>query len=104
MLVRSLGYASPEQAGRLNRSVDHRSDLYSLGVTYYELLTGRLPFEAVDPLVKELLGCSIERTETGLRLVDEDGSLIPLEAAHLEIQSNDEMRGRIYNVAMNLWR
>ena len=49
-LVRSLGYASPEQAGRLNRPVDHRSDLYALGVTYYELLTGRLPFEAVNPL------------------------------------------------------
>ena len=50
VLLRSLGYASPEQAGRLNRPVDHRSDLYALGVTYYELLTGHLPFEAVDPL------------------------------------------------------
>ena len=50
VLLRSLGYASPEQAGRLNRPVDHRIDLYALGVTYYELLTGRLPFEAVDPL------------------------------------------------------
>ena len=55
-LVRALGYASPEQAGRLNRSIDHRSDLYALGVTYYEILTGRLPFEAADRL--ELRVCS----------------------------------------------
>jgi hypothetical protein len=71
---------------------------------FKQLLTYPAYFEAVDPLVKELLGCSIERMETAVRLVDEDGSLIPLEAAHLEIQSNDEMRGRIYNVAMDLWR
>jgi predicted ATPase/signal transduction histidine kinase len=46
----SLPYMSPEQTGRMNRAIDSRSDLYSLGVTFYELLTGRLPFEARDPL------------------------------------------------------
>ncbi len=45
----SLPYISPEQTGRRNRSVDSRSDLYSLGITY-QMLTGRLPFEARDPL------------------------------------------------------
>jgi len=42
-------YTSPEQTGRMNRSVDHRSDLYSLGATLYELLAGQPPFDAADP-------------------------------------------------------
>ncbi len=46
----SLAYVSPEQTGRINRPVDYRSDYYSLGVTLYELFTGRLPFESDDPL------------------------------------------------------
>jgi len=46
----NLSYISPEQTGRINRIVDFRSDLYSLGVVFYEMLTGRLPFEAKDPL------------------------------------------------------
>lgn len=54
-----LRYVSPEQTGRMNRAVDLRSDLYSLGITLYELLTGRVPFEAEDPL--ELVHCHIAR-------------------------------------------
>jgi len=46
----SLPYVSPEQTGRMNRSIDSRSDLYSLGVSFYQLLTGRLPFEATDAI------------------------------------------------------
>ncbi len=46
----SLAYVAPEQTGRMNRSVDQRSDLYSLGVTLYEMLTGALPFTASDPM------------------------------------------------------
>ena len=46
----TLDYISPEQTGRTNRSIDHRTDLYSLGVTLYEVLTGRLPFELQDPV------------------------------------------------------
>ncbi|MCG8458324.1 MAG: AAA family ATPase, partial [Holophagales bacterium] len=46
----NLSYISPEQTGRMNRAVDHRADLYSLGVTCFEALTGRLPFEGDDAL------------------------------------------------------
>jgi PAS domain S-box-containing protein len=46
----TLPYMSPEQTGRMNRSIDSRSDLYAFGVTLYELLTGRLPFLAADPM------------------------------------------------------
>jgi serine/threonine protein kinase len=49
-LAGTLAYMSPEQTGRTNRPVDHRSDFYSLGVTMYQLLTGRLPFDAGDAL------------------------------------------------------
>lgn len=50
MLQGHLPYISPEQTGRMNRVVDFRSDLYSLGVVFYEMLTGRLPFSSKDPL------------------------------------------------------
>ncbi len=46
----TLIYISPEQTGRMNRTVDYRSDFYSLGVTFYELLVGKPPFEMTDPL------------------------------------------------------
>ena len=50
---------APEQTGRMNRSIDSRSDLYALGVTLYQMLTGRLPFSAADPM--EWVHCHIAR-------------------------------------------
>jgi PAS domain S-box-containing protein len=55
----TLAYMAPEQTGRMNRSIDSRSDLYALGVTLYEMLTGTLPFMASDPM--ELVHCHIAR-------------------------------------------
>ncbi|SCK08414.1 Predicted ATPase [Variovorax sp. HW608] len=55
----SLAYMAPEQTGRMNRSVDARSDLYSLGATFYELLTGERPFTTNDPM--ELIHCHVAR-------------------------------------------
>src|SRR5215510_4659464 len=46
----TLAYMAPEQTGRMNRSIDSRSDLYALGVVFYELLTGSLPFNAADAM------------------------------------------------------
>ncbi len=50
LLEGTLAYISPEQTGRMNRSIDYRTDFYSLGVTFYELLTGQLPFPMPDAL------------------------------------------------------
>lgn len=50
VLEGTLPYISPEQTGRMNRRLDYRSDFYSLGVTFYELLTGQLPYDFADPL------------------------------------------------------
>ena len=55
----TLAYMAPEQTGRMHRSIDSRSDLYSLGITFYEMLTGTLPFAAADPL--EWVHCHIAR-------------------------------------------
>src|SRR4028119_1479338 len=50
VLEGTLAYISPEQTGRMNRGIDYRTDFYSLGATFYELLTGKLPFECDDPI------------------------------------------------------
>jgi predicted ATPase/tRNA A-37 threonylcarbamoyl transferase component Bud32 len=66
----TLAYLSPEQTGRINRSMDYRTDLYSLGVTFYELLTGQLPFVATDAM--ELVHCHLAKIPTPLCDVNPD--------------------------------
>ncbi|MFN6485781.1 MULTISPECIES: AAA family ATPase [unclassified Nostoc] len=72
VLQGTLAYISPEQTGRMNRGIDYRTDFYSVGVTFYELLTGVLPFQSNDPM--ELVHCHIAKTAP---LVHEINSLIP---------------------------
>ncbi|MEH2176442.1 trifunctional serine/threonine-protein kinase/ATP-binding protein/sensor histidine kinase [Nostoc sp.] len=59
VLEGTLSYLSPEQTGRMNRGIDYRTDFYSLGVTFYELLSGKLPFKSHDPM--ELVHCHIAK-------------------------------------------
>ena len=59
VIAGTLAYMAPEQTGRMNRSVDSRSDLYALGVVFYRMLTGRLPFGAADPM--DWVHCHIAR-------------------------------------------
>jgi len=63
-----LAYASPELTGRMNRSVDYRTDFYSFGITLYELLSGKKPFFSEDPL--ELIHSQIAKQPTPLHQVD----------------------------------
>src|SRR5919199_300017 len=59
VLEGTLSYISPEQTGRMNRAIDYRTDFYSLGVTFYELLTGQLPWDYDDAM--ELVHCHIAK-------------------------------------------
>jgi serine/threonine protein kinase len=74
----SLPYISPEQTGRMNRDLDYRSDYYSLGATFYELLTGKLPFYAVD--LPGWVHCHISKLPTAPNLINGD---IPLTVSNL---------------------
>ncbi|MEH2438415.1 MAG: AAA family ATPase [Nostoc sp.] len=67
VLEGTLAYISPEQTGRMNRLIDYRTDFYSLGVTFYELLTGELPFQSNEPM--ELVHSHIAKLPPSLREV-----------------------------------
>ena len=68
VLEGTLNYISPEQTGRMNRGIDYRTDFYSLGVTFYELLTGELPFKSSDPM--ELVHCHIAKQPPSVREIN----------------------------------
>jgi len=68
VLEGTLGYLSPEQTGRMNRGIDYRTDFYSLGVTFYELLGGQLPFQSNDAI--ELVHCHIAKQPPSLHKIN----------------------------------
>ncbi len=68
VLEGTLAYISPEQTGRMNRGIDYRTDFYSLGVTFYELLTGELPFQSNDAM--ELVHCHIAKLPPNMNKPD----------------------------------
>ncbi|MBD2628649.1 AAA family ATPase [Trichormus variabilis] len=70
VLEGTLAYMSPEQTGRMNRSLDYRTDFYSLGVTLYELLTNKLPFATNDAL--ELVHCHIAKQPLHISEINPD--------------------------------
>ena len=78
---------SPEQTGRMNRAVDYRTDFYSLGVTLYELLTGRAPFTSDDPL--ELIHAHIARDAARRR---RSRSAVPEQVSRIVLQAAREDR------------
>ena len=76
----TLAYISPEQTGRMNRSLDYRTDLYSLGVAFYELFTGQLPFEADSAI--ELVHNHI--AQSPLALYEVNSTIPPVLSALVE--------------------
>ncbi|MEH2408603.1 MAG: serine/threonine-protein kinase PknK [Nostoc sp.] len=78
ILEGTLAYISPEQTGRMNRGIDYRTDFYSVGVTFYELLTGELPFQSNEPM--ELVHCHIAKLPP---LVSEINPQIPFSLSEI---------------------
>lgn len=70
LLEGSLPYMSPEQTGRMNRGIDYRTDYYSLGITYYEMLAGKRPFHADDAI--GWVHCHIAKTPPPIRTLRPD--------------------------------
>jgi len=91
-MVGTLTHMSPEQTGRMNRPIDHRTDLYSLGVTFYEVLCGQLPFNSSDPL--ELIHSHIAKQVTPPHQLDPSIPLALSEVVTKLLAKNAEDRYR----------
>jgi|GEM_PF-2144259 len=89
-LAGTILYMSPEQTGQMNRGVDYRTDFYSLGVTFYELLTGKLPFQSND--VIELVDCHIAKQAVLVHIINPQIPSIIAEIVHKLMAKNAEDR------------
>ncbi len=97
ILEGTLAYLSPEQTGRMNRGIDYRSDFYSLGVTSYQLLTGKLPFISQDPM--ELVHCHLAKLPIPAHQINPEIPLALSEIVSKLMEKNAENR---YQSALGL--
>ncbi|MBD2241602.1 AAA family ATPase, partial [Aulosira sp. FACHB-113] len=97
VLEGTLAYISPEQTGRMNRGIDYRTDFYSLGVTFYELLTGELPFQSEDAM--ELVHSHIAKTAPFIHAINPDIPSVISEIVKKLMAKNAEDR---YQSALGL--
>lgn len=97
VLEGTLAYISPEQTGRMNRGIDYRTDFYSLGVTFYELLIGKLPFQSNDPM--ELVHCHIAKAAPLIHEINPEIPLVISEIVSKLMAKNVEDR---YQSALGL--
>ncbi|MGB7708738.1 MAG: AAA family ATPase [Microcoleus sp.] len=97
ILEGTLAYLSPEQTGRMNRGIDYRSDFYSLGVTFYELLTGQLPFVSDDPM--ELVHCHLAKQSIPLSQINPE---IPIILSQIVIKLMAKNAENRYQSALGL--
>ncbi|MEA5580494.1 AAA family ATPase [Nodularia harveyana UHCC-0300] len=97
ILEGTLAYLSPEQTGRMNRGIDYRSDFYSLGITFYEILTGHLPFESDDPM--ELVHCHIAKQPPAIHELNSDIPQVVSDIVSKLMAKNSEER---YQSALGL--
>ncbi|CBN56975.1 MULTISPECIES: trifunctional serine/threonine-protein kinase/ATP-binding protein/sensor histidine kinase [Kamptonema] len=97
VLEGTLAYISPEQTGRMNRGIDYRSDFYSLGVTFYELLTGELPFVSADAM--ELVHCHLAKQAITIHDINPQLPLLLSEIVSKLMAKNAEDR---YQTALGI--
>ncbi|NEU82186.1 AAA family ATPase [Nostoc sp. UIC 10630] len=105
VLEGTLAYISPEQTGRMNRGIDYRTDFYSLGVTFYELLTGELPFQSNDPM--ELVHSHIAKIASSIHKINLQIPIVISEIVSKLMAKNAEDRyqsvlGLKYDLEMSL--
>ena len=97
ILEGTLAYISPEQTGRMNRGIDYRTDFYSLGVTFYELLTGTLPFVSEDAM--ELVHCHLAKQPVAIHKINPEIPLVLSEIVSKLMAKNAEQR---YQTALGI--